>query len=282
MSPNYYENGIWQGGAAFSADGRGNVYVQTGNGSFNASTPGGTEYGEAVLKMDSNHNMAITSYFVPSNEWMLDEYDYDVAAGGTIVLPGPVTLTAPMLVAGGKDGRVFLLNTANLGGYNTTDTVVQEFESITNFSSSGSSAHYGAHVFYNNALYTWGSGDVLKQFAFSGDSFSLLYSGLFQSFGSWTSAPSMSVSSNGLTAGTGILWAAMSQSYSDGEAYYPGQLIAYDASNVGNQLWSSGLSTSDPNYAGSWAKFCPPTIANGKVYVATLDGQINVFGLLTQ
>jgi hypothetical protein len=283
MSPNYWGNGIWQGGAAFSSDGNGNVYLQTGNGSFNASLPGGTEWGEAVLKMSAIQGMAITSYFVPSDEQLLDTNDYDVGAGGTIVLPGPVTLTYPMLVAGGKDGNVFLLNTNTLGGYNSTDAVVQEFQALTNSNPDYGSAHYGGSVFYNNALYFWGSGDVLKQFAFSGDSFSLLYTGSYQTTAYETTAPSMSLSSSGLTPGTGVLWAVHAQLYSDGFAW-PAELHAYDASNVGNELWNSGTdsSSANPNYSGSWAKFVPPTIANGKVYLATFDGVVNVFGLLPQ
>lgn len=283
MSPNFWGNGIWQGGAAFSSDSGGNVYVQTGNGSFNASSPGGTEWGEAVLKMSAIEGMAITSYFVPSDEGFLDTNDYDVGAGGTIVLPGPVTLTYPMLVAGGKDGVTYLLNTNNLGGYNANDAVVQEFQALTNSNPDYGSAHYGGNVFYNNALYFWGSGDVLKQFAFSGDAFSLQYQGSYRTDSQETTAPSMSVSSNALTPGTGILWAAHAQAYSDGGAW-PGELRAYDASNVGNELWNSGTdsSSANPDYAGSWAKFVPPTIANGKVYLATFDGMVNVFGLLPQ
>ncbi len=282
VSPNGYGNGIWQGGAAFSADASGNVYVQTGNGGFNASTTGGTEYGEAVLKMNALSGMAITSYFVPSDQGLLDHLDYDVAAGGTIVLPGSVTLTAPMIVAGGKDGRVFLLNSANLGGYNINDSVVQEFFALTDSNPEQGSAHYGGNVFYNNNLYFWGSGDVLKQFAFSGSSFSLAHTGALQTTAYEQSAPSMSLSSNGLTAGSAILWTALTQNYSDGQTYWPGELIAYDASNVGNQLWNSGTSTSGADYAGAWSKFTPPTIANGKVYLATLNGVINVYGLRAQ
>ena len=60
----------------------------------------------------------------------------------------------------------------------------------------------------------------------------------------------------------------------------PGRLHAYDASNVGNELWNSDIVSSD--YAGSWAKWVPPTIANGKVYLATFDNILNVYGLLPQ
>jgi len=31
---------------------------------------------------------------------------------------------------------------------------------------------------------------------------------------------------------------------------------------------------------GNFAKFCPPTIANGKVYLSTFSNQLVVYGLL--
>ena len=35
------------------------------------------------------------------------------------------------------------------------------------------------------------------------------------------------------------------------------------------------------DYSGSWGKWCPPTIANGKVYLATFDNLLNVYGVLS-
>ena len=52
-----------------------------------------------------------------------------------------------------------------------------------------------------------------------------------------------------------------------------GVLRAFDASDVSNgsrgQLWSSEDVASDS--VGMFAKFCPPTVANGKVYVASFQ-----------
>jgi len=58
----------------------------------------------------------------------------------------------------------------------------------------------------------------------------------------------------------------------------PGILHAYDAQNVGNELWNSeqfGIRDS----VGSYAKFVPPTVANGKVYLATFSNRLNVYAL---
>ncbi len=54
-----------------------------------------------------------------------------------------------------------------------------------------------------------------------------------------------------------------------------GVLRAFDVSDVSNgskgQLWSSEDEGIPGNSLGMFAKFCPPTVANGKVYVATFQ-----------
>ena len=54
---------------------------------------------------------------------------------------------------------------------------------------------------------------------------------------------------------------------------------AFDASNIATELWDSNQNKTR-DYAGSWAKWCPPTVANGYVYLPTFDKVLNVYGLL--
>jgi hypothetical protein len=53
---------------------------------------------------------------------------------------------------------------------------------------------------------------------------------------------------------------------------------AIDAGNLKRVLWDSTSNLRDE--VGNFAKFTPPTVANGKVYVATFSGKMCVYGLL--
>jgi hypothetical protein len=84
----------------------------------------------------------------------------------------------------------------------------------------------------------------------------------------------LSVSSNGTTAGTGIVWAVVPV---NGDANscrgVKGMLMAYDAEDVTKELWRSqgrDAANSDTKESyGLLARFNPPIVANGKVFVGT-------------
>ena len=58
----------------------------------------------------------------------------------------------------------------------------------------------------------------------------------------------------------------------------PGVLYAVNASDVSKTLWTSNDNPGDA--IGNFAKTACPTIANGKVYMATFSNNLNVYGLL--
>ena len=54
---------------------------------------------------------------------------------------------------------------------------------------------------------------------------------------------------------------------------------AFDATDLTNELWNSQNNCVDQ--VGSFAKYVPPTVANGKVYLVTFSNQLLVYGLLS-
>jgi hypothetical protein len=105
-----------QGGGAWSAGGVStdgtSLYVTTGN-TFNVSTWGG---GDAVVRLGRGPQFsgAAADYYAPSNWKQLDTADLDMGTHALVTAP---SLTPSALVAGlGKDGNLYLMDHANLGG----------------------------------------------------------------------------------------------------------------------------------------------------------------------
>ena len=80
---------------------------------------------------------------------------------------------------------------------------------------------------------------------------------------------SPSISANGTAYG--IVWAA--------ENGTPAVLHAYDASDLSRELYNTNQAPNSRDHFGDRAKFSVPTVANGKVYVATTGGTVGGFGL---
>jgi hypothetical protein len=55
--------------------------------------------------------------------------------------------------------------------------------------------------------------------------------------------------------------------------------LAYNAQNIRTQLYSSEWNHAR-DFVGSYATFSPPTVANGKVYLATFSNRLDIYGLL--
>src|SRR6202041_2942893 len=137
VSANGTGGGIWLAGAGLAADVTdpvnhpyGRMFVATGNGSFDATTPytNSMGYGDSLINLDlTNGALTVTDAFTPFNQETLSEDDLDLASGGVLILPNQTTGPAHVLIQIGKQGTIYLINRENLGGNNaTTDNVVQE------------------------------------------------------------------------------------------------------------------------------------------------------------
>ncbi len=90
---------IWGRAGAVIDSSSGNIHVATGNGTWD----GGTNWGDAVIALDSDATRIVGNY-TPTNTDVLDAEDADV--GST----SPVLLGTGQIAQGGKDGTIRLLD----------------------------------------------------------------------------------------------------------------------------------------------------------------------------
>jgi hypothetical protein len=255
--------GIWQSGGAPAADAAGNIYVVTGNGTFDAgnTTAPNHDYGDTYLKLTPTATgLTVASSFTPFNQAVLDARDEDLGSAGPVLLPDQPE-APPLLIGAGKEGKIYLLNRNALGGFDpSADHVVEELpQSIT--------SAFDTPAYFNGQVYFGGVGDALKAFT--------LANGLLSStpasqssvvFGYPGTTPSISADGTA----NGIVWVIENGS--------PAVLRAYPAGNLATELYDSSQEGSR-DQLGKGVKFAAPTVVNGKVYVGTQTG-LAVFGLL--
>jgi len=273
-TPSGSQAGIWMSNHGPAADDQGNVYFSTGNGSFD----GLNNFGESFLKLtNSNSTLSVASWFAPYNWNALNGADLDLGTGGVLLIPG-----TSLLLSGGKAGVLYLVNRDRMGGVSggTSDTNIVQSWSI------GSHAIHSGPVWWTGPngsfTYVWGaSSDRLRQFQFlSTQKFNGTAYALGPTVGgSGQAGGTLSLSANGTNASTGILWAAVNTSQNANQAVVAGTLHAYNAQNVATELWNSDM-IGARDALGSLAKFVSPTVANGKVYMATFSNRLNVYGVL--
>jgi hypothetical protein len=271
--------GIWQNGQSPVGDAAGNLYVITSNGTFDAHA-GGNDYGQSFLKLNPSRGLSVADYFTPCDHEALSTDDADLGAGGPMAIPG-----TRLIVGGGKDGILRVIDSARMGKYDSSSNRdVQEFR--INPGTPHSGIGIGSPIFWNSPnhgrlIYVWGANDTLKAFALSGRSFGTapVMQARVQPAAGYANVIALSLSANGRRPGTGIVWASAADTADTEPQPADGILRAFDAMDVSNELWNS-RQNAPRDHVGKFAKFNPPTIANGKVYQPTSSGQVHVYGLL--
>ncbi len=271
-SPNGGESGIWQSGAGLAADtvvSTGRLFFSNGNGTFNAHAPytNNMDFGNAVQRLDlSNGALQASDEWTPLNQASLDAGDIDQGSGGVLILPDQPGAHPHELVQVGKNGRIEVLDRDSLGGYDpNSDHVAQEIGGEI-------SGLWSTPAYWNGSVYFWGSGDSLKQFSLTGGALSAAPTALSAAQSSFPGASPV-ITSNGTA--DGVLWAIRSDGYASNKAAV---LYAFDATNVGNLLYSSDQNAQRDG-AGLAVKFAVPSVVNGKVYVGA-QGEVDVYGEL--
>jgi hypothetical protein len=290
VAPNKSEAGIWMSGGAPAADSSGKIYVSTGNGTSTATATSGptNDYGDSVLALSSG--LTVTDWFLPTAAPTLAANDKDLGSGGAAVVVSPTAGPVQrVVITGGKDGTLYVLNADHLGG--SGDTNALQYFAI---GTGGAHGIFATPVFWNNKLFLAPVNQPMLAYAFDTSIDQLNpttpTSQSPTQYGFPGSTPSLSASGSN---SNGIVWAI------DNTAIHitasriccgPAVLRAYDATNLATELWNSAKDPTDA--AGYAVRFTVPTVANGKVYIGTrgnntggvygsttVSGQLDVYGL---
>lgn len=286
--------GVWMGSGGPVADSSGNIYITTGNGPWD----GNTAFSDSVIKFSPT--LQLEDYFTPQDYQYMDCNDADLGSGGLLLIPG-----TSELVVGGKTGRLYLVNSGNMGHEQPSDAGATQslwFESDlyapyndsctdslgTHTAQINGAEIYGTSAYYNNYVFlgatTNGSlaPSPVRQFDYSGT----LTPGAY-------TTPSIQVNDRGTTPfissngdHDGIVWMIDQANPLQQGTPTNAVLRAYDADEFPNQIYNSSQNSADtPGYG---IKFTSPIVANGKVYISTgydptttanPQGEIDVYGL---
>ena len=326
---------IWQAGSGIASDTVGNIYVMTGNG-CNLDSGGhcaDSEYpAEISPPQDNSFNTGMSNFanmfvqlrpdvtapmpIVTPDEQHRETEDLDVSSSGPVFVPGTNTL-----VGGEKEGRFFVVSTVPQMTLRQTLQVAHEPETgISTPHGAGYHHIHGSPTFWRGPqgmmAYVWPERDYLRGLHWNdaqgqfdcpndpngcenGNTTIPDQQSTFEAPACGGCMPGgiVSVSANGATSGTGILWASLPMDTHDSVAFIggglnnvvPGVLHALNAEDITQDLWNS---QNNPGRDGGFmfAKFNPPMVANGRVYLGTfgsipngapqtLTGSVNVYGM---
>jgi hypothetical protein len=277
--PSQLGNGVWMSGRAPAIDASGNVYYMTGNGSWD----GTRNFSESILKFSAGTGLSLLDWFTPDNYAYLDGNDLDFGASGPLLVPG-----TSLVVGGGKNGVFYVASTGSLGHMQSGNgQIVQSLNNSGGYIKSGP-VYWSRSGGAGPWMYDWsdgsGGGDVLKAYHFNGTTFDptpISRSTITAPGGN--SGGVLTLSANGGTPGSGIVWASMPAHVDGNNGVQTGVLRAFNADDLSQELWDSNQNS--PDSMGNWPKFSPPLVANGRVYMASYpsDGLgstvVNAYGL---
>jgi hypothetical protein len=299
--------GIWMSGYG-PAGVDGSVFFTTGDGTYNVTNPGSPELADSAVKISLvAGKIQVQDWYAPLNAqngnnlngFDMKAFDMDLGSAGPVPIPN-----SHLLLAGGKEGRWYLIDRNAMG--KGTKLSLHSFQvtraphpRVPNPVTSGDLLTWnihGAPVIWplpgQMFAYVMGEEDFLKQYKlipdagpagwkFASDAF---FKKSKESVGlpppnvlndptrNFVSMPGgfLTLSAHGTDAATGIVWATMPFAENANHAVVRGVLRAFDATDVSKgELWDSEQSGNDG--LGFFAKYNPPVVANGRVYVAAFQ-----------
>lgn len=276
-----FGGGIWQSGNGLSADAEGNVYFTTGNGAWD----GKRNLSDAIVSLD--RTLKMRGWYAPSVR-QPGEQDRDIDLGTT----GAVIMPDGRLITGSKAGKIHIVGRKELSSFLRGDAPpghdVQVIQ-VTRLPPDPGAAKvdmfhhiHGAPVIWSAAdglrFYVWAEMEPLKAYVRTEDGYVLSAESAMTSppmaanmasGHQTTSMPGgmLSLSANGADLDSGIVWATMPIDEDANRKNVPGILRAFAAADVSRELWNSQENSADA--LGYFAKFNPPVVLDGRVYVAS-------------
>lgn len=297
-TPNGEGGGIWQTGGGLAAGldaphGSTYIYISTGDGIFDVNT-GGVDYGDSFVKLTPSLTTVPNGYFTPYDQACLNPMDRDFGSGGVMLTPDVASNF--YAIAASKSGVVFVMNRANPGGYTPpTNHTCPATGSNANqeYFQGATRPYFTTPAYWNGHLYYVANQAPLTRYQLSltcnpGPVCTTKKATTAFDLGFGTLP---AISSSGNSSGTAIVWAVNGNGWPGDNAPAPAVLYALDAEHVSPpetipELWDS---TQCPtrDQPGNAIKFVVPSIANGMVYLGTMDptdptntrGELDVFGL---
>lgn len=308
------KGGIWQAGNGPAADHEGNIYVMTGNGTYKP----GEEFSNNILKLSPKLDQKTAEYFAPPDVKLLttDVLDVDLGASGPVLIPGTDQVFGGgkqgklyVIKKTGVDRKLPMVQgfwAAKGWSPSWTHLTVRKFELYFPISlllplfATGYHHIHGAPAYWGDpgeanpqgiltrALYVWPERDNLRSFGYRkqpGQDGKFITKPLAKGPHAPPGMPggALSISADGVQ--NGILWASLPLNEDAWVKIVRGRLVAFKINPDGTSpdgaklkvAWSSYCA--DPYDDFYFAKYAPPTVANGRVYLPTFSGFVNVYGV---
>ncbi len=250
------QSGIWARGGAVIDPVTGNVFVSTGNGTFDANK-GGHNYGDTEIELSPDLTKIVDTY-TPANFAQLQANDQDLASASPVMLPKQANSKTPyMLVQGGKDNTLRLLNRQNLSGIGGPNHVGGELQAIGLPQGGDVDTHPVAWTDANNTTWVFVAN-------FTG----------FSAFKVVTDANGNSSLQFAYQNGN----SGSSPFIANGVLYIQGSNVLHATDpTTGNTLWTSSQASAGGSIGGlHWQS---PIVVNGQVFVPDNNGKITAYGL---
>jgi hypothetical protein len=265
VNPDGTEAGIWLSDTGPAVDREGNLYIPTGNGTFDAAS-GGRDYGDSVLKLDGA-SLAIRDYFTPHDQQRISAADTDIGSSGPTLLPDQPGPHPHLLLQPTKDSTIYVIDRDNMGKYHPdADALLQRIKL--------SGAALGAMAYFNGHAFFATSNDFLRDYTVKNGRLTL-HARSNTKFVDPGATPSISADGNK----NAIVWAVATKTW-DGPDTKHAVLYAFDATKLGDPIYNSEQN-SQRDRAALAARFVIPVVINGRVYFGTRS-EVEVYGLLRQ